>query len=92
MARNEMLVRLVGLVHFCATSYVALKIANCVKIKMNEKVTRLKSSTLTVGNLAIIFNWIWSKGSTFVVKKNERSSYLQKQGFSTWKTTPRRTS
>ena len=29
--------------------------ANCVKIKMNEKVMRLRSSTLTVGNLAIIF-------------------------------------
>ena len=29
--------------------------ANCVKIKLNEKVTRLRSSTLTVENLAIIF-------------------------------------
>ena len=28
--------------------------ANCVKIKMNEKVMRLRSSTLTVGNLAMI--------------------------------------
>ena len=28
---------------------------NCVKIKMNEKVMRLRSSTLTVGNLAMIF-------------------------------------
>ena len=54
MARNEMLVRLVGLVHFCVPTYVAVKMANCVKIKMNEKVMRLKSSTLTVGNLAMI--------------------------------------
>ena len=29
--------------------------ANCVKIKLNEKVTRLRSSTLTVENLAMIF-------------------------------------
>ena len=29
--------------------------ANCAKIKMNEKVMRLRSSTLTVGNLAMIF-------------------------------------
>ena len=29
--------------------------ANCVKIKMNEKVMRLRSSSLTVGNLAMIF-------------------------------------
>ena len=29
--------------------------ANCVKIMINEKVTRLRSSALTVGNLAIIF-------------------------------------
>ena len=34
---------------------VAVKMANCVKIKMNEKVMRLRSSTLTVGNLAMIF-------------------------------------
>ena len=29
--------------------------ANCFKIKMNEKVMMLGSSTLTVGNLAMIF-------------------------------------
>ena len=33
-------------------SFVAVRIANCIKIKMNGKVTRVKS--LTVGNLAII--------------------------------------
>ena len=36
-------------------SSVAVKMANCVKIKMNENVMRLRSSTLTVGNLAMIF-------------------------------------
>lgn len=30
--------------------------ANCVKMKMNEKVMRLRSSTLTAGNLSMIFN------------------------------------
>ena len=34
-------------------SFVAVRMANCVTIKMNGKVTRLRS--LTVGNLAIIF-------------------------------------
>ena len=29
--------------------------ANCVKIKMNEKLIRLKSSTFTVENNAMIF-------------------------------------
>ena len=57
-----MLVRLVGLVHFCAPYYVAVKMANCVKIKMNEKVMRLKSSTLTVGNLAMIFKLDMDQG------------------------------
>ena len=33
-------------------SFVAVRMANCVKIKMNGKVTRLRP--LTVGNLAII--------------------------------------
>ena len=32
-------------------SSVVVKMANCVKVKMNEKVTRLRSSTLMVGNL-----------------------------------------
>lgn len=32
-----------------------MKIANCVKMKMNEKVMRLRSSTLTVGKLSMIF-------------------------------------
>jgi len=62
MARNEMLVRLVVLVHFCSPSYIAVKMANCVKIKMNEKVMRLKSSTLTVGNLAMIFKLDMDQG------------------------------
>jgi len=62
MARNEMLVRLVVLVHFCAPSYIAVKMANCVKSKMNEKVMRLKSSTLTVGNLAMIFKLDMDQG------------------------------
>ena len=39
----------------CYCSSVAVKMANCVKIKMNEKVMRLRSSTLTVGNLAMIY-------------------------------------
>ena len=30
--------------------------ADCVKMKMNEKVMRLRSSTLTAGNLSMIFN------------------------------------
>ena len=62
MARNEMLVRLVGLVQFCAPSYVAVKMANCVKIKMNEKVMRLKSSTITMGNLAMIYKVDMAQG------------------------------
>ena len=33
---------------FCAS--VEVKMANCVKIKMNEKLMRLKSSTFTVEN------------------------------------------
>ena len=35
-------------------SSVAVKMANCVEIKINEEVMRLRSSTLTVGNLAMI--------------------------------------
>ena len=36
--------------------------ANCVKIKMNEKVMMLRSSTLTVGNLAMIFKLGMNQG------------------------------
>ena len=36
--------------------------ANCVKIKMNEKVMMLRSSTLTVGNLDMIFKLSINQG------------------------------
>ena len=39
-----------------------MKMSNCVKIKMNEKVMRLRSLTLTVGNLAMIFKLDINRG------------------------------
>ena len=70
-----MLVRLVGLVHFCAPSYVAVKMANCVKIKMNEKVMRLKSSTLTVGNLAMIYKLDRDQGIYILLLRRRRDNH-----------------
>ena len=42
--------------------WLAVKMANCVKIKMNDKAMRLKSSMLTVGNLAMVFKLDVSRG------------------------------
>ena len=41
----------------------------CVKIKMSEKVMRLRSSTLTVGNLAMIFKLDIKQGILSEIEK-----------------------
>ena len=51
---------------------VAVTMANCdycVKIKMNEKVMRLRSSTSTVGNLAMIFKLDIKQGILSEIEK-----------------------
>ena len=59
-------------------SFVAVRMANCVKIKMNGKVTRLRS--LKVGNLAIIIFKLDVKKSrdfTFNVRRT-RDNYTSR--------------
>ena len=48
-------------------SSVAVRMADCVKIKINGEVTRLRS--LTVGNLATIFKLDVNQGICIYVKK-----------------------
>ena len=46
--------------------------ANCVKIKMNEKVMMLRTSTLTVGNLAMIFKLGINQGIYIFCEEEEQ--------------------
>ena len=56
-------------------SSVAVKMVICVKIKMNGKVRRLRSLTLTVGNLSMIFTLGVNQG-IYICCEEEREIIL----------------
>ena len=58
-----------------------MKMTNCVKIKMNEKVMRLRSSTLTVGNLAMIFKLDINQGIYICCEKEREIVIPTETGF-----------
>ena len=57
---------------------------NCVKIKMYEKVMRFKPSTLTVGNLAMIFKLDVNQG-IYICKDEVEIIIPTETGLLTWK-------